>query len=58
MALHPYFPESPYTILDPATRWFPADEALLERRAALCASQPNLDMRSICARCRAEAVVD
>ena len=28
MALHPNFPESPYTILDPAIRWFPADEAL------------------------------
>jgi type III restriction enzyme len=38
MALHPNFPESPYTILDPAIRWFPADEALLECRAALCAS--------------------
>jgi type III restriction enzyme len=30
MALHPNFPESPYTILDPALRWFPADEALRE----------------------------
>ncbi|MBL7186060.1 MAG: DEAD/DEAH box helicase family protein [Phycisphaerae bacterium] len=28
MALHPDFPHSPYTILDPDTRWFPADEAL------------------------------
>jgi len=28
MALHPNFPQSPYTILDPAMRWFPADEAL------------------------------
>ncbi len=28
MALHPHFPESPYAILDPAVRWFPADEAL------------------------------
>ena len=28
MALHPNFPESPYVILDPAIRWFPADEAL------------------------------
>ena len=28
MALHPNFPESPYAILDPATRWFPADESL------------------------------
>ena len=30
MALHPKFPESPYAILDPAVRWFPADEALRE----------------------------
>jgi len=30
MALHPDFPESPYVILDPAIRWFPADEALRE----------------------------
>ena len=30
MALHPNFPDSPYAILDPATRWFPADEALRE----------------------------
>lgn len=30
MALHPDFPESPYAILDPAVRWFPADEALRE----------------------------
>ncbi|MFH7319606.1 DEAD/DEAH box helicase family protein [Desulfurivibrio sp. D14AmB] len=28
MALHPDFPESPHAILDPAIRWFPADEAL------------------------------
>ena len=28
MALHPDFPDSPHTILDPAIRWFPADEAL------------------------------
>jgi type III restriction enzyme len=30
MALHPNFPESPYAILDPAIRWFPADESLRE----------------------------
>ena len=30
MALHPDFPDSPYIILDPALRWFPADEALRE----------------------------
>lgn len=30
MALHKDFPESPYTILDPAVRWFPADESLRE----------------------------
>lgn len=28
MALHPSFPESPFDILDPAIRWFPADETL------------------------------
>lgn len=28
MALHPSFPESPFVILDPSIRWFPADEAL------------------------------
>lgn len=33
MALHPDFPESPYAILDPAVRWFPADEALRESSA-------------------------
>ena len=30
MALHKDFPQSPYTILDPGLRWFPADEALRE----------------------------
>ena len=30
MALHKDFPKSPYEILDPAIRWFPADEALRE----------------------------
>lgn len=30
MAMHSDFPESPYAILDPAVRWFPADEALRE----------------------------
>ena len=28
MTLHPDFPESPYAIIDPAVRWFPAEEAL------------------------------
>ncbi len=28
MALHPNFPHSPHAILDPAIRWFPADETL------------------------------
>lgn len=28
MALHPNFPDSPYSILDPSIRRFPADEAL------------------------------
>ena len=30
MALHKDFPSSPHAILDPAIRWFPADEALRE----------------------------
>lgn len=30
MALHKDFPESPYAVLDPSIRWFPADEALRE----------------------------
>jgi type III restriction enzyme len=30
MALHPDFPDSPHTILDPEIRWFPADEAMRE----------------------------
>ena len=31
MALHKDFPKSPYEVLDPATRWFPADEALRDQ---------------------------
>ena len=31
MALHPKFPSSPYAVLDPELRWFPADEALREK---------------------------
>jgi len=30
MALHKDFPSSPYAVLDPKLRWFPADEALRE----------------------------
>ncbi len=30
MALHPDFPKSPHDVLDPAIRWFPADETLRE----------------------------
>jgi type III restriction enzyme len=30
MALHKDFPDSPYAVLDPEVRWFPADEALRE----------------------------
>ena len=33
MALHKNLPESPYAILDPALRWFPADESLRETRS-------------------------
>ena len=31
MALHPSFPTSPYEILDPSIRWFPADETLRDQ---------------------------
>lgn len=31
MALHPDFPDSPHTILDPEIRWFPADETLRDQ---------------------------
>jgi type III restriction enzyme len=30
MALHPDFPASPYSVLNPDVRWFPADEVLWE----------------------------
>ena len=33
MALHPKFPTDPHALLDPAIRWFPADEALRDKRA-------------------------
>jgi len=33
MALHPKFPSDPHAILDPAVRWFPADEAYRDKRA-------------------------
>jgi type III restriction enzyme len=31
MALHPKFPTSPYEVVDPEYRWFPADEQLREK---------------------------
>lgn len=31
MALHKNFPKSPYEILDPEIRWFPADEAMRDK---------------------------
>jgi type III restriction enzyme len=31
MALHKDFPKDPYAILNPETRWFPADEDLREK---------------------------
>jgi type III restriction enzyme len=31
MALHPKFPQSPYDVVDPEYRWFPADEQLREK---------------------------
>lgn len=33
MALHPNFPDDPHAVLDPAVRWFPADEALRDAGA-------------------------
>jgi len=33
MALHPNFPKSPHEILEPAVRWFPADETLRDTGA-------------------------
>lgn len=33
MALHPNFPASPFVVLDPSVRWFPADETLRETGA-------------------------
>lgn len=35
MALHKDFPSSPHVILDPAIRWFPADETLRENMGKL-----------------------
>ena len=32
MALHPNFPDDPHAILDPAIRWFPADEGCANTR--------------------------
>ena len=32
MAIHPDFPKSPHSILNPDVRWLPADEALRESR--------------------------
>src|SRR3989304_4394588 len=46
MALHPNFPESPYTILDPALRWFPADEALREARSEKLMPPPGPHLRT------------
>ena len=31
MAIHPKFPKSPYEIIKPELRWFPADEAFREK---------------------------
>jgi type III restriction enzyme len=32
MALHPKFSSSPYDVLEPDLRWFPADETLRDSR--------------------------
>ena len=42
MALHPDFPGSPYAILEPAIRWFPADEALRDTRPFVAKEQGYL----------------
>ncbi len=46
MALHPEFPTSPYVVLEPEQRWFPADEALRvtaydQVAAAACDKDPR-----------------
>src|SRR5271165_5538946 len=41
MALHPNFPDSPFVILDPSIRWFPADEALRTATSYNTASLPT-----------------
>jgi len=38
MALHKDFPESPYAILDPTLRWFPADLSLSLSQALVAAN--------------------
>jgi len=51
MALHPDFPDSPYAILNPEVRWFPADEALLDRhgQAYAAADLPqNFSKEDLC----------
>ena len=35
MALHPNFPDSPHAILDPAIRWFPAQDSIAATEATL-----------------------
>lgn len=46
MALHPNFPESPHAILDPAMRWFPADEALSDTSMEKLRSPLVLQLRN------------
>ena len=41
MALHPNFPANPHAILDPAIRWFPADEVLRTTSLKSFASKPT-----------------
>ena len=31
MSIHPEFPNSPYEIVNPEYRWFPADESLRDK---------------------------
>jgi type III restriction enzyme len=42
MALHPDFPTSTHVVLDPALRWFPADEALPQKSALIASAVTTL----------------
>jgi len=46
MALHPDFPSSPFDVLDPEVRWFPADETLRDRGNAEIRARSNCGRRA------------